>query len=1059
MKISKKNKRWFSFWTREQTTLLKRVKEEKKTDKNWTRVLSKGPKHPFWMPNWYTAVKIISFVVISFFFVHFSYLSRLFEWDFFCLLYSFSDSAFYHKILDSITSIPVIDEESNQYQNFIVIHAGLSAIILPLAIFVAESLRDGEDRFRGKVLVMESKLYPLIFTTMLIFPVFLWGDIDLFWGVLLLCLVATWASISIANIMVVLAKDGEMERRKTKMLQDVLSKDFISNLDAEITKRLADNLIVQFMENDPRIKFKPFRLSVERGFTPIEILKNGYVKDVDFKRFDYLLNEVQKSVTIKKLRAGESENLVAEDSKAETHFVEFSVFYGQEINNENNEIFWIRTDIIENNDNLLDKITRLAQRVITVDGRQLFNKKDNEISKIKARCLDAIKLQDVNELEQVLDQYLHVISEFYSYFELYGGGFSREQAETERGTLFGGFQTIQSLSRDFGKVFEKAMMSGDLEIIRLVGYLPVSIASMSLEKGDHYLFQEFIRFPQYMYSYSFDQTDVRIKDFMRDRTWRYLKEFSDFHLEYKLNKLKHSNKGSNVDEDSVVDYGLYVLKAFQSLMKTAFQKQNLEDFNKFKEATLGLFDRGYGRSNRESGIQKRLKAYRNQMLFGITMWVLHVYSTDSENLTYRSFFNSVAPIFSGKTIKELTQIFLDVHSFEVEKIWNWGNWELEGRPEGGVYGINILEKLEKTYAVLGLKALSGLTDAAIGAVELPHNRDFAFLVEGTRDLIKVLDDIHDNPNNWKFVLNDPAIGKVDSFKALLSSAKKAQDEEDLERVRTSPLEADKLQEFKTSIVDDFNHSASVRKMFEGFGLLKKYKKKYPEEETRFGINTTFEKAAFIKDWHVHYLSSGTGFGASVAYGENRSIINKIKEKATLLSGFDEENMIDKLKSMGKTKNLVLVFTNHSLWDTQIENSENFVSHWQIPDSYKGPRGSDGYYKLDSLCIPVFEVFTQENESFVFLLDKSKLGKFISYNPLKPSESTDQRYDNLFIGIKEFVDGSNPMENYISNPPAWLTEQGDEIKQRNYLKEKVLLNVFERFDFEFDPEFTGYYFEL
>jgi hypothetical protein len=94
-----------------------------------------------------------------------------------------------------------------------------------------------------------------------------------------------------------------------------------------------------------------------------------------------------------------------------------------------------------------------------------------------------------------------------------------------------------------------------------------------------------------------------------------------------------------------------------------------------------------------------------------------------------------------------------------------------------------------------------------------------------------------------------------------------------------------------------------------------------------------------------------------------------------------------------------------------------------------------------------------------ILNKSGLGRLIQYRPL--DEGEDERFlnDIFYINVQAFSENPNLTDGLLKNPPEWLKKIGDEETQREHLKERVLIHIFERFEYEKSDKFEGYKMRL
>ncbi|MCD6399724.1 hypothetical protein J7L85_02935, partial [candidate division WOR-3 bacterium] len=658
-------------------------------------------------------------------------------------------------------------------------------------------------------------------------------------------------------------------------------------------------------------------------------------------------------------------------------------------------------------------------------------------------------------------------------------GYSAEQARKERHSLFSGWEQVRWLSSDIRDLFEKAMQSHDREIIRNIAYLPIAIARRAIERNDHYLFQEFIWFAELLYIFAVKESDGDLRSFLIDRSWRYLKEISDVYIEAKLRK----DVLNKEELENLRDFGIYIFTIFQNLLKRSFDNKDFDSFEEFKRATQKLFNHFKPsesvqnaenikrrlekldltleqRSELENilekqslleNIEKEIAIRRSQMYFGLASWILEQFLQNKTDEKIKQFYQSIHAVFPSR-IEEFTEIFLKTHSFEIEDFWGWSRWEM--KMEGEVHFIQILEKLERFYAIKSLSLLADKTDGEIQKIELPHNRDLAYLAEGTRDLIKILDDIKTNPDNWKFALTDSAISKVDSFKNLLSKAKEAQEKEELGIKRKQNISQKKVKEFKNDVLKGFYESIVLRDIFHYYNLLnKKLNEPIKDKKTRFGINIVEDKAVFFEEWYVHFGDWGNNYGRNLASGENSYLLDEIAKGCQEISREDFEATLSKFKN---PKDIVIFATNIAFGGF-FEDSKNFKPKWYRNVKQLEVKGFGGWYDFNGRLIPVFETYHRKMEKQVLILNKNKIGQLIQFSPLNEGEDEKLVKDIFYMNVQAFSENSDLMEQFIKKPPEWLKKIGNEQKQREHLQERVLIHIFERFEYNKPKDFEGYKF--
>jgi len=59
-----------------------------------------------------------------------------------------------------------------------------------------------------------------------------------------------------------------------------------------------------------------------------------------------------------------------------------------------------------------------------------------------------------------------------------------------------------------------------------------------------------------------------------------------------------------------------------------------------------------------------------------------------------------------------------------------------------------------------------------------------------------------------------------------------------------------------------------------------------------------------------------------------------------------------------------------------------------------------------------------------------------------------------MNVRAFSEDIDLMDRFLEKPPKWLKELGIKDKQKEYLEEKVLLEILERFEFKKHDYFEG-----
>ena len=511
---------------------------------------------------------------------------------------------------------------------------------------------------------------------------------------------------------------------------------------------------------------------------------------------------------------------------------------------------------------------------------------------------------------------------------------------------------------------------------------------------------------------------------------------------------------------------------FQSLLKASFENKDVTGFEKFQHTALSLLKKTRLDSNphdielikellkkpnltteRHEQLQNQLEGQwifqeiqnrRFQMFFGLASWIFEEYKNNQKDDQIKKIYDYLQSIFD-LSLEKFTELFLDTHSYDVESFWGWDHWDTI--PDGEVHSIRILEKLEQFYAVKALLILEKQTKEEIDQIELPYNRDFAYLAGGTRDLVKVLDDMKNNPDNWLFVLSKNAIRKVDVLKNLLLQAKEKQEGDDLDRKRATAISKAKVSEFKEEFINGFYENAHLREIIKTISKLERKLSIRPKKKTkRFGFNTVDDKAAFFEDWHVYFGDWGKSYGRNLALGENSAILNKIIQSCERLDGIDLKSIFAKI---GNKSDILIILINSSSFSIF-----KGVEEFRYQNSKQSSRFS-GVYQYRGVEIPIYQFFQVSADEQMIIMDKNKVDKLIQYSPLEESENEDLIKDIFFMDIQSFGENEDLMKEFLDNPPDWLKENRNSEAQRLYLEELVLIKAQECFELILSDDYEGY----
>ncbi len=1036
----------------------------------------------FHLPSVSTLVSMLVFFVFLFFISH--------------------NNVPYGSIFDYTKWFYFLDSEfqTGDSSNNISIIAGLTSIVFALVIFIAESIRDSKNSYQKSVLLEISNLWTLVVFTILSLLNFILFKAN-FFSVIFPIIIGVLSIRSFYKIIIHLINPVTQEDNNNQFLK----KRIQDNVNESIRERLGNNIILEKVGYDKDIKFEyTFSTNWLAGnaseYIFIDSISEGRIVDVNLeelqKLVSYLKTEAEKlgfSIYPTETSIASSDGITTKkDLKYDDYkkiyllkrFGEYipptSIFTG-----DSKVIFAIPKEFAAN-----ESIVKFVRGIIPHIFRFSKNRPSSEIFRkemkgIKDRVINAIKSTSLGLVEELKQSYLDLAEIFLETIHTYGGGYSAEQAKKERGNFFEGWNEIRWLRQDIRELIQIASDSENQDIISDIIFLPTSIGIRAFHAKDHFLFQEFLSFNTYIYYLASNKPEGQIRSYMIDRCWRHLKEISDLYIESKI-----KDRDRSVSKEDILEYedfALYIFKLFQTLIKASFDKKDIKSFEIFINEFVGIFkridiDREYPDSEHlklslnhiddqeqkkkiELQIEKqivkeevieRLSLAKKQIFFALSAKILDFYKKDSENELLKQFFNIINSQIN-LTIEELTKVFDSCRNFKSEDYWGWDDWETID--DGEVHTIDVHSKLDYFYCVKILGLLRDVNAEQIAQLDMPHSRDLAFLAENRNDgntLISKLNQIKQNPQDWLFVIDQQSIDKVDKCIELLKSIKQKQEDEEDEYLKTAEIDPEKLQEFKDKIKEGFAESAKVRSLVKAYNAyIDKTDENLGKKLSSLGYNQVDEKAAFIKDWYVHYGGWGEQYGSGMANSEDQiffeEIVNKLNKKITvagdLLITTICEN-IDKFKDP-----IIIQSLEYMLEYNSLKGSEYFIDKWKnnCPKTkISHLSGFLGVLKYQSKNVPVFDIFVRDKalNNKVVITDLNDLGIWEQYLPVDKPEDMIYVDGIFYIRVSDLNADNTRRKEILDEKSDWLLAYSD---KDAYLRKKVNVRIYQKFRFSItDP---------
>jgi len=980
-------------------------------------------------------------------------------------------------------------ETSNHYQNLIAVLAGIGTVVFALMIFLAESLRDSSDR--AKILLKQSWLYPLTVLSIFSLAVFLWGDAGI-WSIVVILFVAGLTTFALYRVFELLLSRALFLKKEQEFWKDRIK----ASIREALKLRIGNNIFLKTLEEDDyNLEFSFWREERE-NYKDFKLSKLGEIKDIDLCKLDNLgefleelANKQDKSFRLSKdAKSVDKTSLEVTSEYAETQSKEEKPIkgylykkLGDNLDGERQEALSIPVDICSEKDEKI--IQDKLEDIYCVGGKpgeSLREELGLELSSKKDAAVGAIRDGRTGVLEEIANLYVALVESFLEVINEVGGGYDWEQAKKERGAIIGGWDEVKWVSKHLYDLLLESISTENKKTISILSYTPISIAIRSIKFSDHFVFQEFIPFQTYLYRLSGKVENKEIREFLLDRSWRYLEEMGDFYVASQMDKKEISLEKL----ESYKYYAIDILRVFLSLLKLSFDQRQLSDFQLFQKGVVKVFrhfkpskehwnvwhydlllekdtnltdeqKRKYKRDRKRQklleSIEQEIKERKSQLLFGIGSWIFYKFqSKNFDNRELAEFWNAIKTALPGN-LKELTSVYQKLHVFGAEQFWGWDWWELEEKGgEGEVVSMNVGSKIDWLYAIRAVELIGNLTEEQIKATKLDVNRDLVYLIEKDDAPVRSkLLTIKSDVEKWSNLIPEDAIGKIDTLLELFDNKVSEQKEKEVEILARSGLDDSKVENFFSGFIDAFNKSVTVRRLFNIAGVYKQLQKRVKSKVTFWGFNQINDKAAFIKKWHVHYSDLGKHYGEELGSEENGRLYKELSKniKTVEIDGdLLGEEIVKAIKFLnGNRRRYLVALTTMFIGDIDRAKRDEwkFLPHYTITSKKYGKiPGFVGQLEIKGKKIPVLQIRVRGNRDELCLIDLKKLGQIIQHLPHETSEQKKFSRGNFLYQVVDLNSDNEARNKILEKNPEWLQKHDD---PELYLKQKVIVKVLERLE--------------
>lgn len=271
--------------------------------------------------------------------------------------------------------------------------------------------------------------------------------------------------------------------------------------------------------------------------------------------------------------------------------------------------------------------------------------------------------------------------------------------------------------------------------------------------------------------------------------------------------------------------------------------------------------------------------------------------------------------------------------------------------------------------------------------------------------------------------------------------------------RNFTISESKVESFKNNLILKFYEFATLReiltKQFNAYVYFEE--KPSTRDNSRLGLSVIEDKAVFFDSWHIHFSNWQDGFPRSLANGEDNELFKKILDKCQSVVSEDIESVLKNCESLNS---VVILSSKVGIWK-YFNGKKEFKVSWRNDVEKLDISSFKGWFEFHGYSIPVFGINNTGYENTILILNKSKFGKLCQYSPIINEDDDALRRDIFYMNIKLLTQREDLLEKFRLEPPQWLSDQGNIEAQHIYIQTRVVIEIYEMFDFIPNDDFLGY----
>lgn len=962
---------------------------------------------------------------------------------------------------------------------------GVALVFVPLTIFAIglSARRTASGISAAEVLLAQTYLFPIAFLILGLLTSFMW--ITRPWeAVLCIFLTITGACFSLYRLCVSLLDEERLHSAAMKLLQSKVRRSIGSAIDVRIGRQL----LLNELERHP-IQYGPF---ISKSSVPDYIVVSSSAEGVIDEIFldklfafadelETIANDQGYSFEESTMRPNVREYLSILPPQPSSLKLDrnryITALLGDSVFAESSSLVKFSRSLVQDHAKR-NRLIRLARNAFHIRQGESYSRRIRRyFETVKDEALVAIRDQRTGYLEDLLGVYVAASGIFLQEMAKLGG-YSFEAANRERQNIVGTWEELQWISRDLREIHRRGCLKGDLYVAKQVALIPVKIAFAAIRYGDHLVFDEFTRFALYQYSYLDEVEDPKIREFLTGRVFTYLAELANYGVAVELKRGPHQAEAV----ESIGSLATIILLRYQWLLQYLFRKEDIDQFRSCKRQVDKLFlgvemERGEDRAEelaweleedkliignaREraqalDAVRIRIAEQKEEMLFAVGSAIFERIAQGSLD-RYRHYLESMDQHLDTTG---LIRLYKRMCSTAAQDAWSA---DPDDFSDGAGAFPTPFDSYTRYFTYLLVKSIQHLDAQTIRQLTLPYESDFVHEIEPNGRIDQTLADFEDNRDKWALLVTDEELAKFPDIRALFTAHLAAQKTRDEDEVIQAPIDIQYLGEFRQRFIQSFLKNASLRMAFQHFNAYESAGPCIPPRTPtpRWGFSMLDLRQQYAAGRRTTSVRFPEEYGKDLGSSESQSVFQHLIGGLSFVdlhrAGLNPVEQLN-ARIMGSAPNNVAIIAGgfNSFWERG-GSIHDFTPEWQVKKSAFAENPSfSGMLRLDFGEVPVFRVWTTQNTSDGCVVFWNSGIKWRQKSPVDDEAECEFVSDQIFVKTVDLSADDVARARILREDPVWLQ---NEIDKERYLRQKVWLQVFERFEIDIPNPTCGFKFKL